>query len=371
MQTKSILVSVIIPLYKGKKYVSDLVEQIERNSCMLKCDDHYAKIELIFVNDYPQEKIVLEQIKGGSISCIQCISLAYNLGVHGARVEGLKYSKGKYILFLDQDDYIEDCYLQRQLEYIQDNDAVLCNGWYRNRRIIYQNDEKQRNAASKDGYLRNNTIVSPGQVLLKKDSIPTVWEEHVLKHNGTDDVLLWISMLSNGARFAINSQCVYTHRENGTNNSFHWKEMIESRNEMLSVLQENHILDKEDMNVYCATHNSVVNKYQMYLNLDKLLEQISNNTFSKLPYKTIAIYGMGVYGVKLYKALQDAGVQVMYGIDRDAKAIQWDDINVFMLNDDLPIVDAIIVSAVFGFKDIKRALVQKVNCPILRMDEIF
>ena len=44
------LISVIVPLYRGEKYISRIIDSIESN-INIDC----SNIENIFVNDYPQE----------------------------------------------------------------------------------------------------------------------------------------------------------------------------------------------------------------------------------------------------------------------------------------------------------------------------
>lgn len=114
-----------------------------------------------------------------------------NLGIYKSRLRGLEKSKGLYILFLDQDDEISPFYLWRQYNFIGKADAVLCNGVYRTNRIIYKDLKQQKDAVSKDEFIgKGNIIISPGQVLLKKSSIPSRWLNLMLQENGSDDVLL-------------------------------------------------------------------------------------------------------------------------------------------------------------------------------------
>ena len=93
-------VSVIIPIYKGNGYIESLLNKIEKNY-----QESQKEIEVIFVNDYPDEEIIVGSQHDFPI---RIINNEMNQGIHQTRINGLKKAIGKYILFLDQDDEISD-----------------------------------------------------------------------------------------------------------------------------------------------------------------------------------------------------------------------------------------------------------------------
>ena len=79
---------------------------------------------------------------------------------------------------------------------------------------------------------------------------------------------------------------------------------------------------------------------------------------------------MGELGERLYETLKDSKqITLMYGIDK-TKKVSVDNFTVYNLNDKLPEVDAIIVSATFDFNAIKKSLSEKVNYPIISLEEV-
>ena len=86
-------------------------------------------------------------------------------------------------------------------------------------------------------------------------------------------------------------------------------------------------------------------------------------------YKKIAIYGMKELGERLYDELRDSEVEVKYIIDKNADAI-YADIDVLTPEDELEEVDAIVVTAIHYFDEIEELLEQKVDCPILSLEDI-
>lgn len=86
-------------------------------------------------------------------------------------------------------------------------------------------------------------------------------------------------------------------------------------------------------------------------------------------YKEIAIYGMSYAGETLVDELKDTEVKVAYGIDRKAEDI-YANVEMFSLEDDLARVDAVIVTAITFFDEIEEKLSEKLDCPILSLEDI-
>lgn len=86
-------------------------------------------------------------------------------------------------------------------------------------------------------------------------------------------------------------------------------------------------------------------------------------------YKEIAIYGMNYAGETLLSELAGSGVKVKYGIDQKANE-KYLDIDVISPDDDLPDVDAVIVTAITFFDEIEEKLLEKLDCPILSLEDV-
>lgn len=91
--------------------------------------------------------------------------------------------------------------------------------------------------------------------------------------------------------------------------------------------------------------------------------------FEKNNYKKVAIYGMGYVGETLLEELKDTGIEVAYGIDRRVFSSHAD-IRI-VPPDGLPgCVDAIVVTAIDSFDEIEEMLSEKVECPIVSIEDI-
>lgn len=84
---------------------------------------------------------------------------------------------------------------------------------------------------------------------------------------------------------------------------------------------------------------------------------------------TIAIYGLSFVGKRLKDELNGSDIEVKYAIDKNADNI-FSDIDVIFPSDGMPDVDAIIVTPVFFYEQIKEELEQLTQTPIISMNDI-
>lgn len=86
------------------------------------------------------------------------------------------------------------------------------------------------------------------------------------------------------------------------------------------------------------------------------------NYFKENSYHTIAIYGMGELGTRLYEELKGSDIRVEYFIDKNADEIYYglDDISVVGLNDidGQSKVDVIVVTPFYDFDSIEEELLE-------------
>lgn len=233
-------ISIIVPVYKGRQYIPEIIENIQKNAQYIK----NKKIEIIFVNDFPEDKITIDN--NPSEISIHLIENKKNMGIHASRQIGLDNSTGEFILFLDQDDRINEKFLLICYKTLKNNPYipfVVCNGILENKdfiRVIYKSKFRQLLVKYKIFYaLFNNRIVSPGQCLIRKRAIPQIWKHLTINHNGADDYLLWLLMLDNNMSPALVYKKLYRHRYTDRNASLDLSEMYHSVEEVAMVLEQN------------------------------------------------------------------------------------------------------------------------------------
>lgn len=76
-------------------------------------------------------------------------------------------------------------------------------------------------------------------------------------------------------------------------------------------------------------------------------------------YKRVCIYGMSHLGDCLTDALRKVGIEVVYGIDKNADKLYNQYIPIYKLSDNLPTADLIIVTTIMHFEEIKSELEKK------------
>lgn len=90
--------------------------------------------------------------------------------------------------------------------------------------------------------------------------------------------------------------------------------------------------------------------------------------FVKHGYKRIAIYGMSYAGETLVNELKDSEIELAYGIDRRNGLYSF--IDILSVDELLPEVDAVVVTAITFFDEIEEMLSEKIACPIISLEDI-
>lgn len=94
--------------------------------------------------------------------------------------------------------------------------------------------------------------------------------------------------------------------------------------------------------------------------------------FEKRGWLRIAVYGIGVSGLdrRLYEELEGSPVKIIYGIDRAPDSVSAD-VDVYSPDDKLESVDAVVVTAVAFYDEIKKSFSGKMNSPIISLMDVF
>lgn len=376
-------VSIIVPVYKGNRYIASLIRMAEDN---WEYANHVEEVvlELVLVNDYPNEDFIIADEMIRNIF-LQKITNEKNMGIHASRVEGLLHAKGDYIIFLDQDDEISRIYVREQLKALEDLDAVVCNGKICSR-FIYQSDAEMKKALNADEYRNGcNRIVSPGQVLLRREAIPEEWKTCILQKNGADDYFLWLLMFWKKCRIGINDKILYCHLFSGENTSNDLEGMNQSVYEMVDKLIEKKVLInaqgkkiKESRITGDRKEDITYAMYQKELCYKRILEfwmvlrerKIFAAAFlQKRNIQNIAIYGKGILGRHLYYELRESSIKVECFLDKNVDVDMACGYTVIP-GTSIKKVDAIIVTPIMEFREIREKLQKFYACEIISLETV-
>lgn len=163
-------VSIVLPLYNGMDFIEETLLSIAQQS--------FTDSELIIVDDGSTDDScnVVNRVSSES-SCPILKNLKFlskeNGGVASARNFGVKEAKGKWIAFIDQDDLWSAQKLERQLELLQNSNAVWCYSSY----VRFYSDGrekiKQNGSSDRIETLRSlvfgKLFIPPSTVLIKKE----------------------------------------------------------------------------------------------------------------------------------------------------------------------------------------------------------
>ena len=113
------LVSVIIPVYNSERYISKSLESVLNQT--------YSNIEIIIIDDGSTDSSCDICRKYADLNENIKLIAKKNEGVSQARNVGINVSSGKWIMFLDSDDYIEKDTIKNAMNLVtRDNCDTIC-----------------------------------------------------------------------------------------------------------------------------------------------------------------------------------------------------------------------------------------------------
>lgn len=117
MSNKLPIVSIIIPAYNCDKYIEQAVDSALTQG---------VESEILIINDCSSDKTeeVIQRYLGNPMVRYFCNDK--NLGAAKTRNRGVQLARGKYVAFLDADDWWEKDKLKKQLRQIEKAKVVLC-----------------------------------------------------------------------------------------------------------------------------------------------------------------------------------------------------------------------------------------------------
>lgn len=120
------VLSIIIPVYNVEKYLRNCLDSIINQTI--------KDVEIIIVNDGSTDgsSVICQEF----LECDERIKLIEkeNAGLCAARNDGINAAKGKWIAFVDSDDWCDNDYFERMIESLptDDIDIHMAGGCYRN-----------------------------------------------------------------------------------------------------------------------------------------------------------------------------------------------------------------------------------------------
>jgi len=182
------LVSVITPAFLAAEHIGEAIRSVI-------AQDHQDWEILVVDDGSPDETAGVVESFSRNDSRIRLIRQP-NSGPAAARQRGLDEANGRYVAFLDADDYWVPEKLSRQLRFMRRNRAAL--GFTAFRRISEDGSTMGRliyvpESIDYDGLLRNTTIATSTVMIDRERS-----GEFRMQSTYYDDYALWLNILRRG-----------------------------------------------------------------------------------------------------------------------------------------------------------------------------
>lgn len=234
-----ISLSIIIPAYNVQEYIERCILSIAKK------DIDMLKIEIIVINDGSTDNTsrALEKLKNIYPSII--ILNKPNGGLSSARNAGLDIAKGKYIMFVDADDYLIPHSIPQLLDILKkiQPDIILYNSIIeknKHRHLISFHLPESNLLLPITEYINRYTILSAAwQGLFRKE----LFDQHDIrmpegKFAEDDDLVIKLFSVANTIYYMPTNVYMYCSRENSISNNrdkAHIEKLISDR---ISIFKE-------------------------------------------------------------------------------------------------------------------------------------
>ena len=247
------LVSIIIPYYRKKEYITSSINSVLNQS--------YKHFELIIIYDDSnhEDLLILKNLKKKD-KRIKLFINKKNLGAGRSRNKGIKLSKGTLIAFLDADDLWEKNKLKKQIFFMKKNQINASHTSYY---IINSYDEIIGSRKATDmthELLLKSCDVGLSTVILKKKLITNKKKFANIKTK--EDYVLWL-------KITLNNNKIFSLKNNLTK----WRKLDESlSSSKLQKLFDGYLVYRRYMNFNLL--KSLI--YLVVLSFNYFLKDIKN-----------------------------------------------------------------------------------------------
>ena len=157
-------ISVVIPSFNTERYLERCLDSVQRQS--------FRDLEILCIDDGSTDRTP-EILRDRAVSDdrIRIISLPENHGVPYARNLAIDEARGKYLYYMDSDDWIDPDYLEEMFVRAErtGQNVVINGNWY-----LEYDDPSKRRHCGRFGFVREEAgFYAP--VIVQSSFFPTVW----------------------------------------------------------------------------------------------------------------------------------------------------------------------------------------------------
>lgn len=316
------MISIIVPVYNIEKYLPRCLDSLIGQS--------FLDIEIIIVDDGSTDGCYYICEEYGRKDPRIVVIHKTNGGLVSARKVGMKAARGEYIAYVDGDDWIEpQMYEQMYQKMIEENvDIVMCGRF----EDMADTSKKVFHGVKEGRYKKQELqkLVYPkmisGDTFFEWGIFPGLWDKLFRRDciemfqlavddriaMGEDAACTYPCLLNTNSIYVIH-ECLYHYRQNESSMVRKSTEPEKERKKFCILYQS--VYNVLEKNKYIYDLREQWKKYVLFLMVpraDTLLEGIECLDYL-FPFpevrkgSNIIIYGMGVYGQRLYQYIKRTG----------------------------------------------------------------
>lgn len=187
------LVSVIMSVYNGEKYLKEAIDSILKQS--------YKKFEFIIINDGSTDNSfnILKKYKEID-NRIVLVENSTNKGLIYSLNKGLSISKGDYIARMDADDISEKKRFEEQVNFLNENKEIAMCGTYikmfkNNWKFLKKNFKTETDFEKIRIQLLFRNYIAHPTVMIRKNIIKKYDLKYDLEDKGMEDYSMWLYLI--------------------------------------------------------------------------------------------------------------------------------------------------------------------------------
>ena len=148
MEKEKEKVSIIVPMYNAEKFIGKTIESVLAQT--------YQNWEMLIMNDVSTDNsLAIVSLYAKKDERIKIVNTEKNVGVVKGRNFLIDLASGKYIAFLDADDYWHNEKLEKQIKFMKEKNAsISCTEYTR----VKENEEKINDVIIKEEISYNDML---------------------------------------------------------------------------------------------------------------------------------------------------------------------------------------------------------------------
>jgi glycosyltransferase, family 2 len=179
-------VSIIVPMYNAEKFIGKTIESVLAQT--------YQNWEMLIMNDVSTDNsLAIVSVYAKKDERIKIVNTEKNVGVVKGRNFLIDLASGKYIAFLDADDYWHNEKLEKQIKFMKEKNAsISCTEYTR----VKENEEKINDVIIKEEISYNdmlkNNYLGCLTVIYDAEKIGKRYFKELEKN---EDYVLWLEIV--------------------------------------------------------------------------------------------------------------------------------------------------------------------------------